>query len=277
MQPTPRVERLRESFLSIKPSVSIDRARIEARVMRETEGESVVTRRAKVFAASAREMPIYIYPDQLIVGCIGGRPRCHNIVPGLDAAMRKASQTYILGLREDLPFDDLSDDEKVFHYGHNIHNHEKVVKKGFLGIKKDAEERLARIDLANAEDAAKVPFLEGVIMAMEAAAELGNRFAALAREQAEQEQDARRKAELLEIAEVCDWVPANPARTFREALQSYYISYLLLHWEVIPSMGFSQGRMDQYLGSYYENDIREGRITREEAKELIDCYLIGEN
>jgi len=295
MKPTPRVERLRETFLDIKPSVAIDRARIETRVMKETEGESVITRRAKVFAASAREMPIYIFPDQLIVGCIGGKPRCANIVPGLDVTMRKATQTYILGMREDLPFDDLSDDEKqeleemapywkeqgrigkVFHYGHNIHNHQKVVKKGFLGIKKDAEDRLARLDLADPQDAAKVPFLEGVVMAMEAAAGIGKRYAALAREQAKQEQDAGRKADLLKIAEVCDWVPANPARTFHEALQAYYFSFLMLHWEVVPSMGFSQGRMDQYLDSYYEDDIREGRTTREEAQELIDCYLLGVN
>ena len=295
IKPTPRVEKLREAFLSIKPSVSIDRARIETRVMKETEGESVVTRRAKVFAASAREMPIYIYPDQLLAGCIGAKPRCYNIIPGLNTAMRKAGQAYILGLREDLPYDDLSDDEKreleeltpywkeqgrigkTYHYGHNIHNHQKVLKKGFLGIKKDAEDRLARLNLDDAEDATKVPFLKGVVMAMEAAAEIGTRFAARARELAEKEEDSKRKAELIKIAEVCDWVPANPARTFYEALQSYYISYLLLHWEVIPSMGFSQGRVDQYLYQYYESDIKEGRITKEEAQELIDCYLLGVN
>ena len=295
MKPKPRIERLRKAFLSLKPSVAIDRARIETRVMKETEGESVITRRAKVFAASVREMPIYIYPDQLLAGCIGAKPRCYNIVPGLNTAMRKASQSYILGLREDIPFDDLSDEDKreleeltpywreqgrigkTYHYGHNIHNHEKVLKKGFLGIKEEAEERLARLDLAEPEEAAKVPFLEGVVMAMEAAAEIGKRYAARARELAEKGEDGKRKAELLKIAEVCDWVPAKPARTFYEALQSYYISYLLLHWEVVPSPGFSQGRMDQYLYQYYESDIREGRIAKEEAQELIDCYFLGVN
>jgi formate C-acetyltransferase len=85
------------------------------------------------------------------------------------------------------------------------------------------------IDHAEPEEAAKIPFLEGVVMAMEAAAEIGERFAARARELAEREPDEKRKAELLKIAEVCDRVPARPARTFYEALQSYYISYLLLH------------------------------------------------
>ena len=96
--PTPRVERLRETFLSLKPTASIDRARIETRVMKETEGESVVTRRAKVFAATAREMPIEIYPDQLLSGSIGVRPRCANITPAnRNTEARKGFQSYLLG------------------------------------------------------------------------------------------------------------------------------------------------------------------------------------
>ncbi|MEE9237949.1 MAG: pyruvate formate lyase family protein [Thermodesulfobacteriota bacterium] len=292
---TPRIEKLREDFLRLKPTASIERARIQTRIMKETGGESVITRRAKVFAATVREMPIYIYPNQLLVGCISERPLCANVIPGMTTDRRKGARSYILGIRDDAPFGHLSEDEKkeleelfvywkeqgrigkTFHYGHNIHNHQKVLKKGFLGIKKDAEERLVRLDLDEADDAAKVPFLEGVVMAMEAAAEIGGRFAAKARELAEIEQNSKRKAELLRIADVCDWVPAQPARTFYEALQSYYLSFLLLHWEVIPSMGFSQGRVDQYLYPYYETDIREGRITQEEAQELIDCYLLGMN
>ncbi|MBA7640177.1 Trans-4-hydroxy-L-proline dehydratase [subsurface metagenome] len=295
MEPTPRVERLKDAFLRLKPTASIERACIETRVMKETEGESVITRRAKVFAATVREMPIYIYPNQLIVGCTSVRPLCTNITPAINLAMRKVGYSYLLGVRKDAPFADLSDDEKreleelkpywreqgrkvnTHHFGHNIHNHEKVLKKGFLGIKKEAEDRLARLDLAEPEDAAKVPFLEGVFMAMEAAANIGERFATRARELAENEKDDKRKAELLRIAKVCDRVPAQPARTFYEALQSYYFSYLLLFWEVIPSLGFSQGRMDQYLYPYYERDIREGRITKEEAQELIDCYLLAGN
>ncbi|MCP4754954.1 MAG: hypothetical protein GY866_29100 [Proteobacteria bacterium] len=294
--PTPRVERLRQAFLNIKPSASIDRARIETRVMKETEGEPVITRRAKIFAATVREMPINILPDQLLMGGIGIRPLCGNITPvNRKSEGRQGFLSYLLGVSRDAPFGDLSREEKneleemtpywkeqgrigkTFHYGHNIHDHQKVVKKGFLGIKKDAEEKLAGLDMDKAEDVSKVPFLQGVIMAMEAASEIGKRYADRARELAEIETDVRRKEDLLKIAGVCDRVPANPARTFHEALQSYYISYLLLHWEVVPSIGFSQGRMDQYLYPYYESDLREGRTTREEAQELIDCYFLGVN
>ena len=294
--PTTRIENLRETFLNTKPTTSIDRARIETRVMKETEGESVITRRAKVFAATVREMPITIYPDQLIVGSIGVRPRSANVTPvNRSTRARKGAQTYIFGLDEGMLSAELSDDDerelkkltpywaeqgrmgKAFHFGHNIHDHRKVLRKGYLGIKKDAEEKLTGLDLSEAEDLAKVPFLEGVIMAMEAAAEIGERYASLARELARLEKDEQRRSDLERIAAVCDRVPAHPAETFHEALQSHYLSYMLLHWEVVPSMGFSQGRLDQYFYPYYEKDVREGRITREEAQELLDCYFLGVN
>jgi len=78
---TSRVERLRKVLLSGETGISIDRARIETRVMKETEGELMVTRRAKVFAAVVREMPIDISPDELIVGCFSGKPLCWNVSP----------------------------------------------------------------------------------------------------------------------------------------------------------------------------------------------------
>ncbi|MHA2128614.1 MAG: pyruvate formate lyase family protein, partial [Promethearchaeota archaeon] len=239
LEPTSRVEWLRDEFLSLKPSGSIERARIETKVLKETEGELVITRRAKVFAALVREMPIYIYPNQLIVGCTSERPLCSNVTPAINLDMLKIGRSYILGWRLDAPSVDLSNEEKkvleelkpywreqgrkevTHHFGHNIHNHQKVLKIGFLGIKKEAEERLAWLDLTNPDDAAKVPFLEGVIMVMEAAAEIGERFAAKAREMAKEGENEKRKKELLRIAEVCERVPAHPARTFYEALQSY--------------------------------------------------------
>jgi len=293
-KPTARVQRLRDACLDIKSTHSIERARIEARIMRETEGEPLITRRAKVFAAVVREMPIYIFPDEVIVGGTSVRPCCSNIVPGTRKLTRETRVYYhgyvdrsgISGLSRD-DIKELKEDLEPYwkeqgrnwfaHYGHNIHGMEKVVKKGFLGIKKEAEGSLARLDLSNPEDFKKVTFLKGVVLAMEAAAEYGQRYAALARELAEKEKDGARKTELLKIAEVCDRVPAHPARTFHEALQSYHFAWLMLTLELYHNVAFALGRMDQYLYPYYEKDIREGRITQEEAQELLDCYILKLN
>lgn len=291
IKPTPRVKKLTQALLSLKSTASINRARIETRVMKETARESLIIRRAKIFAALAREMPVEIYPDEPLVGCYATRPRCNEITPLIDRSAYERG-VFVLGYRADTVSTELSEAEqreldeeltpywreqgrpsRITHYGHNVLNWEKVLKKGFLGIKKDAEERLARLDLTNPDDIKKIPFLEGVGIAMQAAAEIGKRYADRARELAEQEKDAARKAELLGIAEVCDWVPANPARTFWEALQSFYFAWMMVRWEDWSSMG----RVDQYFCPYYQRDISEGRLTKEEAQELIDCFLIKAN
>ncbi len=303
MPPTQRVERMRNAYFNNPTTASIERARIEGRVMLETEGEPMVMRRAKVFAAAVREMPIDIGVDDLLVGCLSVRARCRNVTP---TAMRMASGlpadiTARIEGTEHVPgitlgeMKGLSDDDKrelteeliplwdklgrpkhIWHYGHNIHDYQKVLKIGFNGIREQAVDRLARIDRDDPEQASKVPFLEGVVIAM-AAAELGARYAARARELAGKESDAVRQAELLHIAEICDRVPAEPPRNFQEALQTYYFTYQLLFWEVVPEFGFSQGRLDQYLNAFYERDIERGTITPEAAQELIDCYLLRLN
>ena len=279
MQPTQRIQRMRAAFLDLKPSASIERARIEARVMKETEGEPMITRRAKVFAAAVREMPIFIGPDELLVGCTSVRPRCGNTFPGVyTKAPPGLSDEEARELEDELiPFWKEQGRTTPWHYGHNIHGLEKVIKKGFSGIRKEAEERLTGIDRGDPEEADKVPFLQGVVLVMEACTELGARYAAGLRERAGQEKDAARKAELMKMAEVCDRVPANPAETFYEALQSYHFAWILLTLELYHNIAFALGRMDQYLYPYYTKDIEEGRLTREEAQELLDCYILKLN
>jgi pyruvate formate-lyase/glycerol dehydratase family glycyl radical enzyme len=160
------------------------------------------------------------------------------------------------------------------HVGHCCFGYEKVLKKGFLGIKQDAEDRLARLDMTDPEELRKISFLKGVIIAMEAAARVGKKFANKAREMAEIETDLVRKAELQKIAEICDWVPAHPARTFHEALQSVWFTQIMNFWETPLVLAVSPGRADQYLYPYYESDINEGRLTKEEAQELLDCWMM---
>lgn len=333
IKPTPRIERLKEAFVKLKITASLDRACIETRVMKETEGEPMLTRRAKVFAAIAREMPIDIYADELLVGFISVRPWCNNITPA-DGPELEAGWSFYDTVGAEHAGSNLTDEENrilneelipywkgadgkyertregrnlqnipkelaeiIFmdpdsypprdtqiysrsmgmHYGHNCPNYQKVLSKGFLGIKKDAEERLSKLDLSQPGEIKKELFLKGVIIAMQAASELGTRFAAKARSMAEKEDDITRQKELLEIAKVCDWVPANPPRTFYEALQAYFFTWILLLWETSWTWSFSIGRADQYLYPFYEKDIKEGRITKEDAQELVDCFIIKLN
>ena len=289
MAPTPRFERLKAVFLSAEPRIEIARDRIYTRVMKETDGEPMVTRRSKAFCAVVREMPIHIAPDELFVGHVnvtwaGHRDSAEAGAPMervLDYAARRRSVISAADeseLREDIiPYWKQRPWGGSHHFGHLSINHEKLLRKGFLGVRRDAEERLDRLDYADPDELRKLPFLRGVIMAMEAASEIGNRFASGARQLAEREENAGRKAELLKIAEICDWVPANPARTLHEAMQSLWFAYILQYWEVMGTEAFCVARADQYLYPYYERDIGDGSLTKAQAQELIDCWTLRLN
>jgi formate C-acetyltransferase len=288
MKPTPRVERLRQRYLGTKDKVVIDLLRIRTRVWKETEGQPAVTRHAKAFAAIVREMPVNLYPDELFVGWLFCEPRGSNITWWQTLELKEELDT--LSTREITPFLISDEDKKelreeIIPYWlshldggvprpHWTAGYEKVLKKGILGIKQDAEERLARLDLTQPEDFKKQPFLEGVVLALEAATEIGTRFAARARELAASETSSERKAELLKIAEVCDRVPAYPARTFYEAIQSVWFVHILHALDNEHATGMGPGRPDQYLYPYYERDIAEGQIIKEAAQELIDCWFM---
>jgi isethionate sulfite-lyase len=150
---------------------------------------------------------------------------------------------------------------------------EKILKRGVKGIREEAQAKLAALQ-EPVELAKKKPFLEAVILSCDAIRLWTQRHAAEARALAAKENNAQRKKELEEIADICEWVPENPARTFREALQSQWFIANFARIEV-TSGAQGQGRMDQYLWPYYKKDIAEGRLTKDAAMELLECLWIG--
>lgn len=153
-----------------------------------------------------------------------------------------------------------------------VHDYEKVLKRGFKGIKEDAEKQLEALDpLSPVDSMEKAPFLKAIITVSEAIILWAKRHAKLASELALKETDAKRKKELEEIAERCAWVPENPARNFREAVQSQWFTQMFSRIEQKTGTVISNGRMDQYLYPYYKKDIEEGTLTEEGAIELLEC------
>ncbi|MFH1087762.1 MAG: pyruvate formate lyase family protein, partial [Chloroflexota bacterium] len=85
--------------------------------------------------------------------------------------------------------------------------------------------------------------------------------------------DGKRRAELNEIAQICDWVPENPARTLREAMQSYWLVYMITR--IIETHGQGAGnRLDQLMYPFYAKDVKEGSTTREQTQELVEFFLV---
>lgn len=157
--------------------------------------------------------------------------------------------------------------------GHIIIGTEKVIKMGFKGIARQADEQLTKLDKKDSKYAQKKDFLEGVKVSANAVITWANRFADLAEEKAKTA-NPERKQELLEMAKRCRHVPANPPRTFKEAVQSIYLfqaAILIAYGDVSITC---PGRVDQYLYPTYKADIEAGRITREEALEWLMEYNV---
>jgi formate C-acetyltransferase len=158
-------------------------------------------------------------------------------------------------------------------HGRTCVNYQKVLERGLKGLIQEAQERLSRQPLVTHQDQRKRFFWQAVIVACEALMALANRYADLAQEMAAQEPNPTRRAELEQIAQICRWVPANPARTFHEALQSFWFCQLGMQIENCAT-GFSPGRFDQYLYPFYRKDIAEGRLTPSQAAELLGCLWV---
>ncbi|MDR3344601.1 MAG: glycyl radical protein [Oscillospiraceae bacterium] len=157
-----------------------------------------------------------------------------------------------------------------------VHDYETPLKIGFLGIRAQAEAKLAALDEFDPVDnARRKPFLLAVILTADAIILWARRHADLARVQAEQTEDPKRRQELLGIADACEWVPAHPARSFREAVQAQWFIQLFSRVEQKTGTIISNGRMDQYLYPYYKADIDTGFITPDAAQELLECVWVG--
>jgi len=318
---TDRVKKRKDEFLAAKEHICAVRSRLVVESWKETEGETIAIRRAKLFKKIMEENDIAIRDGELIVGsqskyvrgaspgveynsyvafeiAASEKPKARGVVveailseedrkllaeaaefwkgraPG--EVSRKRVQE-ILGVDVDgLDEAHIVDWNTRFSPPARKADYEKVINHGLNGIIKEIREELEKLDPSVWEDYPKWEFLNAGITCCEAVINYAKRYAKLARELAEKESDEVRKRELEEIAERCEWVPANPARTFHEALQSFWLIHVARNLETAAD-GEVPGRMDQYLYPFYEKDIKEGRLTRQEAAELLGCLWVKLN
>ena len=157
--------------------------------------------------------------------------------------------------------------------GHRLPRFQLLLEKGAVGIRQDALNRMEQLDETRAEDVSKRTFYQSIVIVCEAMVGYGRRWAERLDAMAGEEMDSERRSELRLMADICRRVPAQPARTFWEALQSVWLAVCFSQAETVGSAG-SLGRLDQYLLPYYEADIEAGRIAREEALELMECLFL---
>ncbi|MBM3155922.1 MAG: hypothetical protein FJ004_01385, partial [Chloroflexi bacterium] len=164
----------------------------------------------------------------------------------------------------------------AFAYRFSMPDYYTILNKGLNWLIAVAEEKLSKVvvwDLGNLEARSKYDFYRAVILSLKAVIKLAQRYASMAREKAEVEADPERRLELLRMAEACEWVPANPARNFFEAVQSVWFIMLTSLIEE-EGCGVQPWRFSQFMYPFYKKDVDEGRITREQAIELLEFFFL---
>jgi formate C-acetyltransferase len=161
--------------------------------------------------------------------------------------------------------------------GHTVLD-DKIYHKGFLDFKRDIQQSLQSLDYLNDPEAYnKQEQLKAMNICADALIRFAERHAEKAKELAQQETDPQRKKELERIVEVCSYVPAHAPRDFWEAVQYYWFVHLGVTTELNPWDAFCPGHLDQHLYPFYKKRLEEGMLTREQAKELLQCLWIKFN
>ena len=154
--------------------------------------------------------------------------------------------------------------------GHICPKVEDWLRIGPAGLYKIADKKLA-----DAEEDQKI-FYKSVCTTLEAATGFIHRYSILAYELARKQEDELLKSNLETVGFICGNLAENPPESFREALQSVWFLFVILHMESNAS-SFSPGRMDQYLYPYYKDDINSGKIDNEKALEMLEALFIKFN
>ena len=288
--------------------LSIERCRLLTESYKMTEGEPMVIRRAKALEHILLNMTVYIGDHQLIVGNYSEsqnhlayfmeqnwRSVKRLIQPGApgesltdDAGREEFEElcNYWDGrsLRDILGNAFTEEMSKYFKYDGTflwslwsegfVPNYDKLLKVGLNGIIREANEKLQEVeDLVPIDYLEQKDFLNAAIITLKAAIAFAGRFAEKARDLSKTEGDGERGKQLEAIARACDRVPANPPRTLREAMQFFWFIHVITHQIEFIQIGIG-ARLDMLFNPYYLKDKEEGRITREEALELLkDLWL----
>lgn len=157
--------------------------------------------------------------------------------------------------------------------GRYVLDFETALSQGFNKIIERMKNKIKKAKSTGSASDKKIYFWRAGIRAFEGTLNWVKNYATAARELAKTEKNTARKKELLEIAAICEQVPANPARGFREAMQAFWFIYLAGHIEG-AQLGYSPGRFDRYMYLYYKKDIDSRKITNKEVLELLEALRV---
>jgi pyruvate-formate lyase len=316
LQISERLFRLKDAMFSAPRKISVDRARLAMESWKETEGEDLEIRRARLFKKILEGVPVAIYDFDTIVGRetehLVGAPvfvdETGDSIPGLwdggkgprlfqealsekdKEVLRECSRFFagktapdyvknawnsIVGTwAQDITEAKGSDPTPDSGYFPGITCRamwEKVLSRGLRGMIEEAEAGIKRFQEMRETDINKFYFWQSAVIVCEAMINYARRYGRLACSLSETETDPARRNELVEISRICERVPEYPARSFHEALQC--VNFIMVGRGLEAMYPILIGRIDQYLRPYFEQDIRDGRLTLDRAADLLGSAI----
>lgn len=304
-----RIDRLKEQLLSTPQTLDNERVRIMAEVYEGTAGYQQILRRAKFFEQVVERKKLYI-DENLFVGAMASSVNAVYTYPEWNVEWMKQEKTveksktpedrkaneWALAYWDKWALRPRADEVFIKKYGFDPDpvykagliaefmswpggggnlNYPRVYNEGLASVIKEVEERQKALDM-RLPNATKFYFYEACLITMKAIIRLAHRYAELAREMAATEKNAERKAELIAIAETCEWVPEHPARNLREALQCHFLCHICAEIEQV-GCGYSEAYLGQNMEPYYLRDKAAGLVEPEQAVFMLENLFVKLN
>ena len=150
-------------------------------------------------------------------------------------------------------------------------NYGKMIGKGFEKLIEEIQKYKKETDNPEKEE-----YYESALIAAEASSRFIRRYAETLRDYPNQcGLSIERRAEIEEMADICEKISCKPAESFREAVQLTWMLHIIANIQGGSALSFA--RIDQYLYPYYQRDLERKRIDAQEAKELLSCLWLKVN
>ncbi|MEN8132120.1 MAG: pyruvate formate lyase family protein, partial [Pseudomonadota bacterium] len=304
-----RIDRLKERHMSTPAAISSERVIFMKAVYEDTAGYQQIIRRAKFLEYVLDNKELYI-DENLFVGSMASSVNATYTYPEWNVEWMKEENTvensktpeereanqWALDYWDKRSLKPRSDEIFIKKYGYDPNysfksglvaeftswpggggnlNYPMIYNQGMASVIKDVEERQAELDML-LPNAPKFYFYEASLITLRAIIRFAHHYAELAREMAEKESDETRKAELIAIAETCEWVPEHPARNLREAIQAHFFCHIVAELEQV-GCGYSEAYFGQNMEPFYQADKAAGLIDAEQATFILQNLFIKLN
>ncbi len=294
---TERIKSLNDKVRNTKPTIDLDRARLITEFYSKPSLDNYILRRAKAFRYFLENKKIFIDPDSQIAAHAGDKIQTVPLHPEVTKWLYDDFDTLDCRISDELYFkseeekeelreivekwkgntfgdysatlqdEDVKDMVSALVFTHGVSNqstmnhspdYDNMVKYGYRHYIDECKENLSKFVCEDVYDMEKRINWEAMIIVMESIIAFAHRYADLAEEQAKECENAKRKEELLIMAENCRTVPESPPKTFLQAAQLVWFTHLAM---VIEAVGGDHclGRFDQYMFPFFDAESKAGK------------------